>query len=64
MNVDDDTGYMTTEKQQQSYNDQSKIKKQPDYDPYAEIEKLADLKQKGIITEEEFQFKKKEILGR
>jgi hypothetical protein len=64
MNVDDDTGYMTNEKQQQSYNDQSKIKKQPDYDPYAEIEKLADLKQKGIITEEEFQFKKKEILGR
>ncbi len=64
MNVDDDTGYMTNQKQQQHYNDQTKFKKQSDYDPYAEIEKLADLKQKGIITEEEFQFKKKEILGR
>jgi len=64
MKVDDDTGYMTSEKQQQSYNDQTKFKKQPDYDPYAEIEKLADLKQRGIITEEEFQLKKKDILGR
>ncbi len=30
---------------------------------YDELEKLADLKQKGIITEEEFNNKKKEILG-
>jgi hypothetical protein len=64
MNVDDDTGYMTSEKQQQSFNDQTKFKKQPDYDPYAELEKLANLKEKGIITEEEFLRKKQEILGR
>jgi len=63
MNVDDDTGYMTNEKQQQHYNDQTKYKKEPDYDPYAEIEKLANLKQRGIITEEEFQLKKKELLN-
>ena len=28
-----------------------------------DLEKLADLKNKGIITEEEFQAKKKQILG-
>jgi len=64
MKVDDDTGYMTSEKQQQSYNDQTNFKKQPSYDPYAELEKLANLKDKGIITEEEFQRKKQEILNR
>jgi hypothetical protein len=32
-------------------------------DPYAELEKLAGLKQQGIITEEEFEAKKKQILG-
>ena len=64
MNVDDDTGYMTSEKMQQSYTDQSKFKSQPAYDPYAEIEKLAELRKKGIITEEEFQQKKKDILSR
>ena len=30
---------------------------------YNELEKLAELKDKGIITEEEFQAKKKQILG-
>ena len=34
---------------------------EPEY--AAEIEKLADLKAKGIITEEEFDAKKKQILG-
>jgi predicted Zn-dependent peptidase len=28
-----------------------------------ELEKLAELKDKGIITEEEFEAKKKQILG-
>jgi len=32
-------------------------------DNYEELEKLNDLKQKGIITEEEFNAKKQEILG-
>ncbi|MDD3607284.1 MAG: SHOCT domain-containing protein [Candidatus Moranbacteria bacterium] len=30
---------------------------------YTDLEKLAELKEKGIITEEEFQAKKKQILG-
>jgi hypothetical protein len=34
---------------------------QPDY--MAELEKLGQLKNQGIITEEEFQAKKKQILG-
>lgn len=32
-------------------------------DPYDELEKLADLKAKGIITEEEFSAKKQQLLG-
>jgi hypothetical protein len=32
-------------------------------DPYAQLEKLADLKNKGIITEQEFSQKKKQLLG-
>jgi hypothetical protein len=35
--------------------------KQPDY--LAELEKLAELRDNGIITEEEFQAKKKQLLG-
>jgi hypothetical protein len=34
---------------------------EPDY--AAELQKLAQLKQQGIITEEEFEAKKKQILG-
>jgi hypothetical protein len=34
---------------------------EPDY--AAELEKLAQLKAQGVITEEEFQAKKKQILG-
>jgi Short C-terminal domain len=32
-------------------------------DPYAEIEKLARLKEQGIITDAEFEAKKKQLLG-
>lgn len=32
-------------------------------DQYQELEKLADLKEKGIITNEEFESKKKQLLG-
>lgn len=39
------------------------IKNEPDRDPYAEVEKLASLMEKGIVTEEEFQKKKKQLLG-
>lgn len=34
---------------------------EPDY--VAEIERLGQLKEKGLITEEEFQAKKKKLLG-
>jgi hypothetical protein len=34
---------------------------QPDY--MAELEKLAQLKAQGVLTEEEFQAKKKQLLG-
>jgi Short C-terminal domain len=34
---------------------------EPDY--VAQLEKLASLKQQGVITEEEFEAKKKQILG-
>jgi Short C-terminal domain len=36
----------------------------PTRDPYEEIEKLAHLRKTGALTEEEFQAKKTEILGR
>jgi hypothetical protein len=41
-------------------------KEQPktDADAMAQLEKLADLKEKGVISEEEFETKKKELLGR
>lgn len=32
-------------------------------DPYAELEKLGQLKAEGILTQEEFDAKKKQILG-
>lgn len=32
-------------------------------DPYVELEKLGQLKADGILTDEEFQAKKKQILG-
>jgi len=32
-------------------------------DQYAELEKLGQLKQEGILTQEEFDAKKKQILG-
>lgn len=35
----------------------------PQEDPYVELEKLGQLKAEGILTDEEFQAKKKQILG-
>ena len=40
------------------------VNREPAKDIPAEIEKLADLKDKGIITDEEFQQKKQELLER
>ncbi|MCL1957444.1 MAG: SHOCT domain-containing protein [Fibromonadales bacterium] len=64
MTVDDDTGFTTDRKTQQSYNEQKKDNNSPQkYDATEELEKLANLKNKGIITEEEFNAKKKQLLG-
>ncbi|MDR2594401.1 MAG: SHOCT domain-containing protein [Fibromonadaceae bacterium] len=63
MSVDDDTGYMTDRKTQQSYNEQKKDNSSQNYNATEELEKLANLKNKGIITEEEFNAKKKQLLG-
>ena len=46
--------------QQQAYQQQA-APAEPDY--AAELEKLAQLKNQGIISEEEFEAKKKQILG-
>ena len=46
--------------QQQAYQQQA-APAEPDY--AAELEKLAQLKAQGIISEEEFEAKKKQILG-
>jgi hypothetical protein len=37
---------------------------QPDADPLAQIERLAELRDRGLISEDEFQEKKTELLGR
>jgi|GEM_PF-1896430 len=42
---------------------QQPVNTPPTNDPLAELEKLADLKTKGIVTEEEFAAKKKQLLG-
>lgn len=39
------------------------LKQEEGQSDLSQIEKLADLKSKGLITEKEFQTKKKEILG-
>jgi hypothetical protein len=48
---------------QQAYAAQAAPPPAVEADPYAEIEKLANLKAQGIITEEEFEAKKKQLLG-
>lgn len=35
---------------------------EPEEDPYEQLERLADLRDKGILTDEEFEAKKKQIL--
>jgi hypothetical protein len=35
----------------------------PAEDPYVELEKLGQLKEQGLITQEEFDAKKKQLLG-
>jgi membrane protease subunit (stomatin/prohibitin family) len=50
--------------QQQAYEQQTYQQQAPAEPDYAaELEKLAQLKNQGIISEEEFEAKKKQILG-
>jgi membrane protease subunit (stomatin/prohibitin family) len=53
------------EEDQQAYQEQAyqaqAVPAEPDY--AAELEQLAQLKQQGILTEDEFEAKKKQILG-
>jgi hypothetical protein len=56
--IPDDTG-----KIQQNYNKQKNDNSSQNYDVAEELEKFANLKNKGIITEEEFNAKKKQLLG-
>jgi membrane protease subunit (stomatin/prohibitin family) len=56
----DQAAYDQQMAQQQAYQQQA-APAEPDY--AAELEKLAQLKNQGIISEEEFEAKKKQILG-
>ena len=42
---------------------EEKVKNTDSADQYGEISKIFELKEKGIITEEEFNMKKKQLLG-
>ena len=56
----DQAAYEQQMAQQQAYQQQA-APAEPDYT--AELEKLAQLKAQGIISDEEFEAKKKQILG-
>jgi len=56
----DQAAYDQQMAQQQAYQQQA-APAEPDY--AAELEKLAQLKNQGIISDEEFEAKKKQILG-
>ena len=61
--------FLKIEENTRTSNESSKEKKivkentESNTDNYEELEKLYELKEKGIITDEEFEKKKKEILG-
>jgi Short C-terminal domain len=57
----DQEAYEQQMAQQQAYSQQPVAPSEPDW--AGEIEKLAQLRSKGIITEEEFEAKKKQLLG-
>jgi putative oligomerization/nucleic acid binding protein len=57
----DQEAYEQQMAQQQAYSQQPVAPSEPDW--AGEIEKLAHLRSKGIITEEEFEAKKKQLLG-
>ena len=51
------------QEQQQAYDQQAQAAAPAEPDYMAELERLAGLKTQGIITEEEFQAKKRQLLG-
>jgi hypothetical protein len=57
----DQEAYEQEMAQQQAYQQQPLAPTEPDW--ATEIQKLAELKSQGIITEEEFEAKKKQLLG-
>jgi len=48
---------------QQGYDQGAQMQAEPAADPAAQIEELGKLKDQGLLTEEEFTAKKKQILG-
>lgn len=61
--TDDDQAIIERESSQAGPADQEEPQAGGGEDYLAELEKLADLRDRGIITEEEFEAKKKSILG-
>jgi hypothetical protein len=59
----DQAAYEQQMAQQQAYEQPMAAQASAEPDYAAELEKLAQLKAQGIITEEEFEAKKKQILG-
>jgi hypothetical protein len=59
----DQEAYEQQMAQQQAYAQQAAAAAPAEPDYAAELQKLADLKAQGILTEEEFEAKKKQILG-
>jgi putative oligomerization/nucleic acid binding protein len=59
----DQAAYEQQMAQQQAYQQPMAAQSSAEPDYAAELEKLAHLKAQGIITEEEFEAKKKQILG-
>lgn len=55
-----------SDQEAEQYQQQAPVQQAPDPasdDSYAELEKLGQLKAEGILTQEEFDAKKKQILG-
>jgi hypothetical protein len=63
LELDDDTGANTKQIQQQHYAPAPTSAKESIESPATQIKKWDELRKEGIISEEEFQAKKKQILG-
>ena len=64
LNIDlpeEEAGETSDQFEEEAYDDEEDYVDEPDY--IDELERLAGLKEKGIISEEEFEAKKKQLLG-